>query len=388
MKKYGFILGREHELCKAEVLSVVKKLVSNYTIVLDKKDVLIIEFEAGEIDINKLGGTIKLFSILESEIARENLQNFIQSITPAQTEKRINFGISGYGRIDQKLIYSLGKRLKDHFIEMDCSARFVTGKFNDLSSVIVHENKLIERGFELILIEQNGKFIIGQTVAVQDYKAYSKRDFGRPKRDDKNGMLPPKLAQMMINLAEKPTVSSLYDPFCGSGTILQEGLIMGFQNIYGSDIEKSNIDDTNENLIWVESRFGIQKTNIETFVSDVLKPDRELLVDAVVAEGYLGEPARRNVEKAKNDARELGDFYLKALSNLAKMLNNDGRMILAMPYFIIGKERVFLPITDKLTLIGLKIVKLSNVNMTPRDSLLYARPDSFVGREIFVFEKN
>lgn len=381
-------MGREHELCKAEVLSVVKKLVSNYTIVLDKKDVLIIEFEAGEIDINKLGGTIKLFSILESEIARENLQNFIQSITPAQTEKRINFGISGYGRIDQKLIYSLGKRLKDHFIEMDCSARFVTGKFNDLSSVIVHENKLIERGFELILIEQNGKFIIGQTVAVQDYKAYSKRDFGRPKRDDKNGMLPPKLAQMMINLAEKPTVSSLYDPFCGSGTILQEGLIMGFQNIYGSDIEKSNIDDTNENLIWVESRFGIQKTNIETFVSDVLKPDRELLVDAVVAEGYLGEPARRNVEKAKNDARELGDFYLKALSNLAKMLNNDGRMILAMPYFIIGKERVFLPITDKLTLIGLKIVKLSNVNMTPRDSLLYARPDSFVGREIFVFEKN
>jgi len=50
---------------------------------------------------------------------------------------------------------------------------------------------------------------------VQDINAYTKRDFGK-KRDMDTGMLPPKLAQMMINIANngKQEITSLYDPFC------------------------------------------------------------------------------------------------------------------------------------------------------------------------------
>jgi hypothetical protein len=39
-------------------------------------------------------------------------------------------------------------------------------------------------------------------MALQDFESYSKRDYGRPARDPRTGSLPPKLAQILINLAE------------------------------------------------------------------------------------------------------------------------------------------------------------------------------------------
>src|SRR5438132_1608433 len=81
--------------------------------------------------------------------------------------------------------------------------------------------------------------ILAQTVKVQDIAAYAQRDQARPKRYAKVGMLPPKLAQIIINLAvgrlpdnqlasicdipageqiPRPHLElTLLDPFCGTG---------------------------------------------------------------------------------------------------------------------------------------------------------------------------
>ena len=80
---------------------------------------------------------------------------------------------------------------------------------------------------EIVVIKGHDKVFIGKTVAIQDIENYTKRDYERPARDAKTGMLPPKLAQIMINLGGLTKIDhdqeethavqhTLYDPFCAA----------------------------------------------------------------------------------------------------------------------------------------------------------------------------
>lgn len=400
----GFVLGRDSALSVAEIFALFARKGIVATTLHYDKDILIVECGNTDISINALGGTIKIFEILGEYKDITDIKAKLIEAVPFESEKRINFGVSGYGKLSKKVVHGLGYEIKESIVERGYKARFVTGKTIDLSSVIVHENKLIERGFEAILIRTNSSYILGRTIEVQDYKAYSKRDFGRPQRDDRNGMLPPKLAQIMINLAETPQGSTIYDPFCGSGTVLQEALLLGYTDVYGSDISERNVADTKENLEWLgrhsepseESRIGswTLRTALgdeRVFVSDVLQPAREIPSDAIIGEGYLGEPYRRSSEQAVKDAEKLTEFYVKALTNLVKQLKPNGRIVLAIPFFIIGSEYFYLPILDKLKTLDLEIIKPNigeaELRLFGRGNLTYSRPDQFVGREILILKK-
>lgn len=395
----GFVLGRDGALSVAEIFAVFARKGVDAKTFFSDKDILIVEFAGDQsiVSVDELGGTIKIFEVLGEYKDITDIKAKLIDQLPFEPAKRINFGVSGYGKLNKKVIHEIGYEIKEEIAENGHPSRFVTGKNTDLSSVIVHENKLIERGFEAIIIRNSETYILGRTIAVQDYKAYSKRDFGRPKRDDKNGMLPPKLAQILINLAEAPANASIYDPFCGSGTVLQEALLLGYNDVYGSDISEKNIADTKENLEWLSrvystsefEKLSLNANNI--FVNDVLSPSREIQADAIVGEGFLGEPVRRDKNQAVNDSGKLADFYLHALSNLAKQLAPNGRIVLAIPFFVINAEYVYLPILDKLEKLGLKVIKPNigeaELKLYGRGNLTYSRPDQFVGREILILEK-
>jgi tRNA G10 N-methylase Trm11 len=396
----GFVLGRDYTLSVSEIFAVfARKGIPTKSFYYDK-DILIVEIDNGvssPISINELGGTIKMFEILGKYNDISDIKTKLLEITPFESEKRINFGISGYGKLNKKVVLNLGYEIKEAIMDAGYKSRFVTGKNIDLTSVIVHENKLIERGFEAILLKTGQTYILGRTLAVQDYKMYSKRDYGRPKRDDHNGMLPPKLAQIMINLAKAPNDSVIYDPFCGSGTVLQEAILLGYKEVYGSDITEKNVEDSKANLEWLRvsslsrvEKFSINSNNI--FRSDVLSPLRKISADTIVGEGYLGEPHRRTKEQAIRDTVKLADFYLKALKNLVNQLKPNRRIVLAIPFFVVGSEYFYLPILDKLSDIGLDIKKPelgdTGLGLYGRGNLTYSRSDQFVGREILILQKS
>ncbi len=69
------------------------------------------------------------------------------------------------------------------------------------TATTLHE-KLIERGCELMILAGDTGYTIAQTIWVQDIDAYTRRDINR-ERSMSVGMMPPKLAQIMINLATK-----------------------------------------------------------------------------------------------------------------------------------------------------------------------------------------
>ena len=392
----GFALGRDTVLSVAEIFAYLESQGVDVLGSAVQKDVLLLELSADsleKISINALGGTIKIFRILGGYNTEQEIVEKLLSTLDDTHDKRVNFGVSGYGNVNKSFILKVGYDIKNALQEAGHSARFVTGKTVDLSSVIVNENKLIERGFEAIILKQGGQYLLGTTTEVQDYKAYSKRDFGRPKRDARNVMLPPKLAQIMINLAVQPTTATLYDPFCGSGTIIQEGLFRGFRDVHASDIEDKNIEDTKENLEWLYQRFGMPRVDTEKiFKSDVLTPAKTVLADAIVGEGYLGEPRPQKKDRAIVEAQKLAQFYTQALTNLAKQLKPGGTIVLAIPFFIVGREFVYLPILEEIERIGLDRMSFIPDNLElrlfGRGNLTYSRPDQFVGREILVLKKS
>jgi len=392
-KTIGFVLGRETALCVAEIFAILTREEVKYEIDFFQPPILIISMtpKSCGFDIKELGGTIKIFDVIGFDLNNDEVQKVLFDMEVAQTEQRINFGISGYGKINQKLIYRLGKDLKNHYLEGGFKARFVTGKNIELSSVIVTENKLLSRGFELILVKNKELYTLGRTTAIQDYKNYGKRDFGRPKRDDRNGMLPPKVAQIMINLAQISKNSTLYDPFCGSGTVLQEAILSGYKNVFGSDINEKQIADTKDNLLWLEQIFcteTVDKSHL--FVADAVTNSPEFQVDAITSESYLGEPGQKTIEVAESEIKELALFYGKVLQNFSKFLSKDGVVVLAVPFFIIKAKHYYLPIMDRLSGFTLQnqIPESIRVKMSPRGTLTYHRSDQFVGRELLVLKSN
>ena len=121
-----------------------------------------------------------------------------------------------------------------------CFAVAAFGEFGYLAET----NKVLEKGGELVVfVRSDTTFDLGRTETVQDFKTYRLRDIGRPRRNAKRGMLPPKLARMMINIASPKHNDTILDPFCGSGTIIHEAFLLGYKNIIGSDISEKAVRD-------------------------------------------------------------------------------------------------------------------------------------------------
>lgn len=338
-----------------------------------------------------VGGVIKM-GRLETALApypETILEKSLKVLEKAAASSKLNFGISAYGKMpfDRK---RLGLQLKTLLKDKGVSSRFVTSNDKTLSSVVVEQNKLTGSGRELVYIPNGKKIWLGVSEAVQPFKELSARDYGRPARDDRSGMLPPKVAQIMLNLSAAGEHDAILDPFCGSGTVLTEAMAMGFKNLYGSDISKKAIADTRRNLEWTAQRYG------STAAVKLTEADARRLaavysqasIAAIVAETYLG-PQRGAVD-VKKVGRELSALYEQFAHEAARILKKGGRLVLALPAF--RRNGVTIPL--ELRLKGFRTVSVlpaelhSQLALTPRHSFLYGRADQRVWREILVLEKS
>ena len=362
--KYIFILGHNPKLSIAEILAVLPQA----TIIEETASFLIVEnkeFDGAEM-LRRLGGTVKLGEIIGTQISKKVTVEHLKEI---KAKTKLNFGLSYYDCKPDNLGMEIKKELKDSGV----SCRLVTGKDQALSSVIVAKNKCEEF---LIL----GKKWLGKTCAVQEFEDYSLRDYGRPRRDLKSGMMPPKLAKIMINLAQAPAGATILDPFCGSGTVIQEGLLLGHEMI-GSDNSDKAISDTKSNLEWLRVNSRLEVINAKIYKTDVRQIAKTVgKVDAIVTEPYLG-PALRGKEKIheiKRIIEELSELYETAFSEFRKILNYNGRVVIIFPAFRVGSETLELPILEKIKKLG-----FTQVN---KEKLIYSRPGQAVWRQIYVYQ--
>lgn len=399
--KYIFILGRTPELSIAEIQAVFKRFGWEFTSILNSSEVYILESEQINTSVlNKtLGGTVKI-GVVVSEISKDKLEeiitaDFLIEKVFAKNEGKVQFGISVYDGGNKKSteelsyqINDISKGIKALLDEKDISSRFSFNKERALSSVSVDKNKLIQKGAEILLITAQENVYIGKTVCVQEYEAFSTRDYGRPVRDMRSGVMPPKLARMMINLSGADIEDVILDPFCGSGTVLQEAILLGFKHIIGRDISEKAVHDTEENLSWLKEKVSV-KYKLDVKKGDVKKISYDLQlnsISAIVTEPYLGPTLHGEIfpEKLKSIRTELRSLYLEAFSEFNKILKSGGVIVMIFPTFTQKGFLNHMEILDSIKSLGFVQVKMSD---TFRGSILVGNKYDFVVREIVVFQK-
>lgn len=391
--KYFFILGNNPSLSIAELNSLLN---------IKKSELLTPNFLIADLNIEinpekliqRLGGIIKIGLIKKESIIKhddlvENSKNLAISKQKNSPSGKFTFGISTYGVNDVNK-KDIGIKIKQAFKKLNQSSRFVISNEKTLSSVVITQNKLIKRGIELIISKKDNNYIIGETISVQPFKDLSRRDFGRPARDDHSGMLPPKLAITMINLACKNSLDiSILDPFCGSGTVLGEAIIMGYKDLYGSDISKKAIDDTYTNINWIKELYNINNVSLKLKIKSAEKLSQFIKsqsIDAIVTEPYLGP--QRGMINFKETISNLENLYSNVIKEFNIILKSSGRIVMVWPSFYgqkpinpnISGFKIINPIPDNLR--NSKFIKMTN-----RDTILYGRQGQKVYREIVILEK-
>jgi tRNA G10 N-methylase Trm11 len=378
--RYAFILGTHPELSVAELEAVLAGRLTRG--IERRRNVAFVDVNeplpAAEL-MARLGGTVKIVE-MQGVFDEERVADWL--FERIDRGSKFHFGFSLYS-IDEgvpakpfwKTIKKLGLQLKKTLKSRGISARFVEARDVVLSSVIVHKERLLKNGVEIVLFKGRDLLQYGQTIAVQPFAEFSRRDYGRPAADAKSGMLPPKVARMMINIAQPEPLHTILDPFCGSGTVLQEALVLGFKHVIGSDLSKKAVNDTLENLHWLEAR------NVPLHVVDirkihtVIKPQT---IERVVSEGYLGPPNPKRPEQVRPELRQ---FYYNALASLRAVLVPGARVVLAMPAWRLRH-------TSKLLMLDLE-AELGGLGYAPfRSALVYSRPDASVLRHIHFLQYN
>jgi tRNA G10 N-methylase Trm11 len=350
--------------------------------------------------IKQLGGTIKIAEQLGTSLTEEQflalLLNELKTI-----QGKIHFGMSlhteeqSFVQHNPNKLKAWGLFLKKTLKEQKYSVRYVENREQILSSVSVEKNGLTKRGREFLLyVRKDGLYDVAKTIVVQPFEAWGNRDFGRPGRDDVSGMLPPKLALMMINLLQLKKQKNLLDPFCGSGTILTEALQIGYEHVFGSDNSIKAVEDAEKNISWTLKNLSLQEhetRTAKTFLSNVSELSEKLItnnfssIHGIVTEPYLGKPLTGRETKIvlEQQAAALKTLYLEAFEQFSKILPSGGRVVFIIPRFRFHKEWVRIKCIEEIKKSGFKIVPL----LPESEFILYARANQYVGREVWRFEK-
>lgn len=402
MNKYFFILGINPGLSVAEIVSWLQNNGLEYKIILAKQDFLIVEV-GGELPRNilyKLGGTIKYGQVIAETRGSSVSQDFlINIIKPVSGSGKYNFGFSIYP-VNKKLSYNLrglGLEIKKNFKAQGTSARLVMSKMENLSSVTVAKNKLLgDKGTEVVFLEKDNSFMVGKTLAVQPFEKLSQRDYGRPQRDDLSGMIPPKLAQIMLNLARPEKHSRILDPFCGSGTILQEALLLGWENLFGADISAKAIAATRENIKWLKQKYNFDSARVRLLAVDIKNLPKyiETKADRIITEPWLGPPARgnRTSGQIKEIITGLTEVYTYAFQAFRQLLQPGGIVVIVFPVLTLGNKNFCLPLEQVVDQNifqpqpALPVDLLTIYRHSERQTLIYSRPEQKVKRELMIFK--
>ena len=435
---YIALLGRQPEISIAELAAVFGTDCVNHI------SQQFAEVQTSQFDITTLGGTVKCAKVITelpaSRTDKASLLAASRFITQhyqakwAHSPHKITLGLSAYNlAVGARDVQKTGLILKSSLKKSGTSLRLIPNDQPALSTATAHNNKLgsSPHKVELLLVKTTDRrLIIAESRGVQNITAYTRRDRHRPKRDAFVGMLPPKLAQIMLNLAlgaelltrqrshnnsatrsdsslsDKSIVLrtalpdafdleetagsraavTILDPFCGTGTVLQEALLRGC-DVVGSDLSQKMVDYTTENLAWLQSTFTAPSRPVGRVIdihqADATThhwPNSENLT-AVVCETYLGQPfsAPPASQKLAEVAGNCNHIITGFLANIRPQLAPNTPLCIAVPaWYDASGHATHLPLIKNLQQLG-----YYQLNRTP---LIYRRPDQIVARELLVLK--
>ena len=445
---YLCILGRQPKISLAELESLFGS--TNVTPISPN----LATVDTSHLDLDRLGGTIKAGQILDTPPI-DHLRTLPKG--------KLTIGISDYRtKATAHTAAHEAIKLKGILKRHGYSVRTIPNTTAILSTATSHHNHLGNSPNKIELIYFEGGTAL--STGTQNITAYAKRDQARPARDARVGMLPPKLAQILINLAigqlkiqhsptpphchseasaEESTLRIL-DPFCGTGTILQETILMGY-SAYGTDLDPRMINFSQRNLDWLLGNTALQRKSGLIVFEDIRqaevtnhnthspqrvgcpaslvrssedeteccdfdiargrgsqKPLTQIFrldtadattftwqqpIDALATETYLGQPfsAPPADLKLKQVQQTVKHIILSFLKNIHPQISKNTPLALTIPAWK-RMDGTFshLNILDEIQRLGYNVVKFQH---TTQSDLLYYRENQIVAREIIVLTK-
>lgn len=344
-------------------------------------------------DFNRLGGSQKAGEVVVERSG--NWRDISAWIVKEYTtrwkahEGKITLGISAYGlTVTSRDVQKTGITLKQSLKRQGVSLRLVPNAEPALNTAASHHNKLglSANHIELLIVRgASGKIIVAESVGAQNITALAARDQARPKTDSFVGMLPPKLARIMVNLTGRD-VGRILDPFCGTGVLLQEAALLGF-DVYGTDLSEKMIRYSKANLDWITAKYGL-KTKVTLTEGDAMEFSWEKPIAAVATETYLGQPFSAPPSSAKlSEVRgNCNHIISEFLKNIAAQLASGTPLVVAIPAWNDGTGNfTHLPLVSSLEKLGYHRTALTHVRP---EQLLYYRENQVVARELLLLEKS
>jgi tRNA (guanine10-N2)-dimethyltransferase len=179
---------------------------------------------------------------------------------------------------------------------------------------------------------------------------------------------------------------TILDPFCGTGVVLQEALLMGY-HVTGTDLEPRMVKYSEKNLEWLRDEYKLPELDSVLEVGDATNHTWSVQPDFVAAETYLGRPftSMPSGEILNQTISECNLIIKKFLQNIHGQLQPGARLCLAVPAWQIGKNPLkHLPLVDQIGDLGYNQVSFERAGSTP---LVYHRPDQIVARELLVITR-
>jgi len=358
--KTFFILGRNPELSRHEILEFLKARNRQFTEVFFEENFLVLETPDDEkFNIQEFGGVMWLGKIT-TEGTVEDLSKDIEQdeIIPAD-----KFTYAVFGNQDIQIIKDKFKKRKKKAVVKHGRQQI---KFQDGT-----KHDLPNADFYLFYHEHKGIIYFG--MATQDYndKGVKHRDMKKPVRREYLA-ISPRLSKILINLSGAKPRDLLLDPFCGIAGILQEALIKKM-NVHGIDKDKDATIGAKQNLKWLASEYNIKNNFTIQNIDSRKTPDLQFA--AIATETPLGKVLRKKPDdkEAKTIITNFEAYIIPILRKLRDVKKKKAKIAITFPVirnFHADVEKI----ANKCAL---------KIHIKP---ILESRPDQFISRDIIVFQ--
>lgn len=387
---YIIQLGREPALSLSEILALAERDEIGVEIewVIESLALISCDILPDFLNCDVLGGAVKIIEpvgIVSGDVV-ESVANLLEQHSP---EGKIEFGINGWFDADAD---GIARRVKKELKQRNRIVRYVAGKEGQLDSATVMHNGLLKSGGDLHIINQDDRFLMGRTMSIQNVDAWSERDYEKPFRDAKRGMLPPKLARIMLHLAQVREGEMVLDPFCGTGTVCIEASLLG-AHTFGADADPDAVASAEQNLTWwfeqnpsIETTWKVLQADARTVMKRI--PEQ---IDSIVSETFLGNPNKLTHAQRKEHADKLRQLYVDSIKHWRKKLTKGSRVVLAIPLYSTKQGYVEIPLGQHVSQLGYRVIAPKfeidiDDELSPSGNLLYGRAHQRVLREIIVLE--
>jgi len=333
MEEYIFFFGRSPELSFAELSAFVPTLKKNdvgasinaVPVFIDGREIAIPDLLAILGGTTRIGRAVnKLPAITPQEIAHALSKPASSSVT---------FGLSSFSS-DFKVTNQFLSEVKRILAGTSHHVRFILPRHGETLSTAGLGGEVQE----LCVIGKTGNFTLSQTIAAQPIDQWVSRDIRRPYIDAKRGMLPPKVARMMVNIGfgNDSRGKTLLDPFCGMGTIAMESFLRGVRTI-ASDLSVEVVEKAKKNIATLKDTKEVPPVSFHT--SDATHVSSFLLdqkIDVVVTEPFmgtakLGEGKIFKSSEIRNIMKGLEKLYIGCLREWKSILTDRGVVVIALP---------------------------------------------------------